>query len=190
MGRQVNSNIPEDGYKSKKDFEDRGRIADADFTIYSAADPTKTIAFDATKSSAFTPTSQQTWTITGAGTVTNLLVNSQIVGNSLVATGKFTGGTSTAVAFSINLPSAYTIATTLLPEASFLAGSIFVAHDSEAIPSATTGSFPIFFDGTLGDKVFVAITAASGDLAKVNGDDLLDTGDNCYFQINIPVTGF
>lgn len=46
MGRQVNSNVPEDGYRSKKMFEDTGSIAAADFAIVDNSNSTKEIMFD------------------------------------------------------------------------------------------------------------------------------------------------
>lgn len=44
---QVNPNVPEDGFRSKKDFLDRGQINDSDLAIVNKSDPTKKLVFDA-----------------------------------------------------------------------------------------------------------------------------------------------
>ncbi len=46
MGRPVNVNIPEDGYKSKEQFNNTGSIAASDFAVVADQDSTKKIAFD------------------------------------------------------------------------------------------------------------------------------------------------
>ncbi len=52
MGRPVNSNVPEDGYKSRRQFNETGSIAKSDFAVVADFDNTKKIALD--------PTSQPT----------------------------------------------------------------------------------------------------------------------------------
>lgn len=47
MTRPVNPAVPEDGYKSKKQFEDTGAISDADFSVTGVNDASKTIVFNA-----------------------------------------------------------------------------------------------------------------------------------------------
>jgi hypothetical protein len=47
MSRPVNPNVPEDGFKSKKDFLDKATIADQDLTIAKAANESNGIEFDA-----------------------------------------------------------------------------------------------------------------------------------------------
>lgn len=46
MGRQVNSNDPLSGYPSKREFEEKAEISDADFTICNESNKTKKIQFD------------------------------------------------------------------------------------------------------------------------------------------------
>ena len=47
MGRPVNSNVPEDGYKSKRQFEETGSIAASDFAVVDDTVNSKKIAFQA-----------------------------------------------------------------------------------------------------------------------------------------------
>lgn len=46
MSRPVNPNIPEAGYKSKKQFEDTGSIAASDFAVVSDLDNSRTFTFN------------------------------------------------------------------------------------------------------------------------------------------------
>lgn len=52
MSRPVNPNVPEDGFKSKKDFNDTGAINYQDLTITSGVPYNKQIVFDPTGQSA------------------------------------------------------------------------------------------------------------------------------------------
>lgn len=51
MGRQRNANVPEDGYISKKQFNDTGSIAKSDFAVVADLDNTKKMVFDPTSMS-------------------------------------------------------------------------------------------------------------------------------------------
>lgn len=199
MSRAVNSSVPEAGYVSKRVFEQTGAIADADFSVVGAQDPSKIIAFDCSKAATATTSTivagggraalqlsshAGTTAHVGLGTVTNNFANITVHGNLLFCQGKVTAGTTTGVAQKITLPAAYTIDTANLPAGNFVCGSLVSHHAS------TTTRGDIFFDGTITTDLFVSLAATSADLTKSLGNAVIATGDNVYFQFIVPVTGY
>ncbi len=70
MGRPVNPNVPEDGYKSKRQFEQTGTIAESDFAVADDITSTKKIVFNTDNAAIATTTTIKAGANSGNITIT------------------------------------------------------------------------------------------------------------------------
>lgn len=127
-------------------------------------------------SSNFTPV--------GFGTVTNLKIMGNRIGNRLYLQGSFTAGTATAVTAELQL-SGLTIDSGSLPTV-----STQVVGDVERI-GASVSDLVIFYDGSTTNRLYFNDNASSGGLlVGRNGTQVSNNNDTFSFNASIPILGW
>lgn len=121
-----------------------------------------------------TDPTMSTSSVSGMGTITNATFKSWVEPSGFFCVDfRYDAGTLAGSAYSITLPSPYTIDTTAMGSARrALRGGLYRVSTAGQYSSTTVGPWPFFYDGSTNTDVFVAITASGGDLAKANGTDL------------------
>lgn len=128
----------------------------------------------------------------GVGTPTDVDVFSRRVGDSWEVYGKYIAGTPTATAMTINLPSGLLLDLNKLTAdtLSQRVGYIERQNASGSFPSTSAGPYPLFFDGTTDNQLFVSTTASSALFSKANGNGVVAAGDLVTFKFTVPIKGW
>lgn len=132
------------------------------------------------------------FTFNGVGTPTSVSVWGQRVGDSLVVYGKSLSGTPTGVPFTLNLPNGWTIDANKITSSSnsLRVGYLERNNGTGSFPSSGSGPYPVFFDGSTLDKLFICTSSASSLYSAQNGNGVVASGDNFSFQFTVPILGW
>lgn len=133
------------------------------------------------------------FTLNAVGTPTNTDYRYRRVGDAMHVLGRATVGTTTGSTFSIQLPSGYTIDTSKMASSAtdIHVGSFWRINASEPYPGTGGGIFPVFYDGSTNNLLFVSNSGASDtEWDKETGTNLGSSGDTFVFDFVIPITGW
>lgn len=112
-----------------------------------------------------------TSSITGQGTITNMVAKSRRNGPDLMVHLTYTGGTAAASAWTIVIPSAYTINSAAFGTVSQKVGELKMLETaSTQYPSVGEGPWAIFYDGSTTNTLYVAGHTSSNVYTKDNGN--------------------
>lgn len=135
------------------------------------------------------------FTYENIGTVSGADIRYQRVGDRMYVQGKVVTGTVAGSAVAIVLPTGITINTSKISSSSnvqtvgFLNRLVSAASDT---PSNTQGPFPLFFDGSTNNKLFIAKESGTTtyQYTKSTGTSLFSSSDVFTVQFNLPITGW
>jgi hypothetical protein len=133
-------------------------------------------------------------TFTGLGTVSNTNAWISRMGDTAEIFGYTTTGTPDGTAFSVILPSGYSIDS--LKQATVAKTECGMIYDVEnnvanTFPAIGYGPHPIFYDGSTTDRVFAAKNTNTGSIFnKDSGTNLFASGITATFRFKIPIAGW
>ncbi len=132
------------------------------------------------QSAASTTVTTPSHTFTGFGTTSGdrfiATTNNKVYGFNAITTC----GTSTAVTFSINLVGV-TIDTTTMGASPVVVG--FVHRSVSTIPGTSSGPWPIYYNGSTNDKLYVSRGYTSNAPDYMLGNDAFSSGNKAYFVV-------
>ena len=136
---------------------------------------------------AYTPTFE------GLGTVSGVKVYHRKVGENLEVNGYFKPGTPSAVPATISLPAGLLVDGTKISNTTSTA---WVGWANQMTTSGTpanftaTNRFHIFYDGSTGGKLFLAVQSGTSEFTKNNGTALYNSGEGASFFFSVPIQGW
>lgn len=133
------------------------------------------------------------FTFTGLGSTSSTNVYSRRVGDSLQVQGYVTCGTSTNTPTTINFPTGLAIDTAKLTATANISqvgkGYNVPASISPAYSSTGYGPFPIFYDGSTNNFLYIA-NATDGSAHFVKSQNFININANFAFEFTVPITGW
>lgn len=134
-----------------------------------------------------------TFTINNFGTVTSTDIRYTRVGDRLNVVGMFISGTATAASASIQLPAGLVIDSTKITTTSQAqkVGTLIVATTAiNSFAGANPGPYPVFYDGSTTDRLFIAGGTQTSALTKTTGSNIALSGNPVSFDFSIPILGW
>lgn len=131
-----------------------------------------------------------TSSITGQGTITNMVARSRRSGPDLMVHLTYTSGTTAGTAWTVVLPSIYTINSAAFGTVSQKVGEIKMLETaSTQYPSVGEGPWAIFYDGSTTNTLYIAGHTSSNVYTKDNGNQGNSSIPNDVW-FTIPVSGW
>lgn len=121
----------------------------------------------------------------GFGSTSNSAVTVTRLGTMLRVFGKFTAGTVAGATAYLQLPSGYTIDSSVLPNTATQRLGVANRVPSSSVNPASN-NMVIFYDGSTTNQVFITVDATSNVFTKVNVNSPFATGDVVSFDFTIP----
>lgn len=128
----------------------------------------------------------------GFGTVTNSDFRYERTGDVMCASGFWMNGTVSGSNAYIQLPSGFTIDTNKISTASNgqIVGIIWRVANGGNFAGTGPGPWPLFFDGSTTNQIFVSQSETSSTLSKVAVNSIFGTGDGVHFSFRVPITAW